>query len=48
MNPNVRLLLRLGGLGLALVGLLANLPTGWTIGLVGAGLAAFLLAGGGG
>ncbi|AEG14166.1 hypothetical protein G7K71_03890 [Desulfofundulus sp. TPOSR] len=48
MNRNVRLLIRLAGLGVAMVGLLANLPAGWTIGLVGVGLATFLLAGGGG
>ncbi|WP_259499374.1 hypothetical protein [Desulfofundulus thermocisternus] len=44
----MRLVVRLGGLVLAAVGLLANLPAGWTIGLVAAGLAIFLLAGGGG
>ncbi|MFZ5633813.1 MAG: hypothetical protein ACOY40_13305 [Bacillota bacterium] len=48
MSGTVKNLLRLAGLGLILFGLVGNLPQGWSIAAVGAGLLALIAGGGGG
>ncbi|MCL6478966.1 MAG: hypothetical protein K6T65_11205 [Peptococcaceae bacterium] len=48
MSSTVRTLLRLAGFGLILFGLVGNLPQGWSIASVGAGVLALFAGGGGG
>lgn len=48
MSQSVRMLVRLGGLGLLLIAIFASLPTTWSLLLGGLGLVGFFFAGGGG
>ncbi|MEW5898148.1 MAG: hypothetical protein AB1523_08760 [Bacillota bacterium] len=45
LHPTLRLILRISGLGLLLLGVAGNLPSLWAIGAVAAGLAVFLIGG---
>lgn len=47
LSGTARTVLRLAGLGLILFGIAGQLPQGWAIGSVAAGLGIFFLAGGG-
>lgn len=48
MNKNIKILLKLAGFGLIVFGVAANLPTGWAMLSVGAGIAGLIASGGGG
>lgn len=48
MSKNIKMLVKLAGFGLIILGVTANLPTGWAMLSVGAGLAGLIASGGGG
>jgi len=48
LSKNIKTLLKLAGFGLIIVGVAANLPTGWAMLSVGAGIAGLIASGGGG
>jgi len=48
LSTNMKKMLKLAGLGLIVFGVAANLPTGWAILSVGAGIAGLIVSGGGG
>jgi len=48
LSKNIKILLKLAGFGLIIFGVTANLPAGWAMLSVGAGLAGLIASGGGG
>ena len=48
MSNNVKIVLRLAGLGLIVFGMLGNLPQGWALAMAGVGFLGLIVGGGGG
>ncbi|MHB8158743.1 MAG: hypothetical protein ACYDEQ_15385 [Desulfocucumaceae bacterium] len=48
MSANLKIVLRLAGIGLVILGLVADLPQGWAIASTGAGFVGIIAGGGGG